>query len=368
MNILPEDIFLEKIFFNIKSLPPNQLYKLRRINKKFKKYIDELKYNYIIRNLDSKMICNNFNKLSHLNNSGNIRVFKWLFSNNIFLLENNILTLVKDNRIDVFNECLKYNENINILFSKDRYQILSLGENIKTIKENSPLILAAYENNFKMIKFFLEIKGINSNPFFRQLDILIDVLLETKNKKIIKYIITYYYDRMIGKMLTTQKVLNKLDNCEDLIFYCAKSKKICMNNNFVFNCIIRDYTELCKYAYKQDDYNIIIPGEHIELILKRSNIILFNYFISIYPQHFNYVLKHLVKTNVTKEFFFNIFNNYLNQINTKYPIIEIYLKYDTEYENINSLVNKNYIVTKQSIIESLNISDKRIFKLLSKNY
>tara|TARA_Y100000389_G_scaffold5904_1_gene5702 strand:+ start:9970 stop:11073 length:1104 start_codon:yes stop_codon:yes gene_type:complete len=367
MDNLPEEIFIE-IFFNLKSLPPHKLYNLRRINKKFKKIIDELKFNYSIDTLDKKIICNHFNRLSQSNTLENISVFKWLFKNNIFLSDNNILNLVKDDRLDVFTESLKYNENINIIFSKNRYQLLSFGENVKIIKENSPLISAGYENNFNMIKFFLETKGINTNPFFRQLDILIDVLLETKNKKIIKYIITYYYDKMTGKMLTTQKILQSLDDCEDFIFYCVKSKKICINNNFIFICINKNYTELCKYAYNLRDFNILIPGQHIELIMKKNNIDLINFFISKYPGNFSYVLKHLKNIWVSKEFFFNIFNNYLDMINHEYPIIEIYLKYDKDYTNISMLVNKKYIITKACIIESLEISDKRIFKLFSQKY
>ena len=368
MDNLPEEIFIEKIFFNLKSLEPHKLYNLRIINKKFKKYIDDLKYNYYIDNLDKRIICNHFNRLSQSNTLENIIVFKWLFKNNIFLSDNNILNLVKDDRLDVFNESLKYNENINIIFSKNRYQLLSFGENIKIIKENSPLILAGYENNFNMIKFFLETKGITINPFFRQLDILIDVLLEKGNKKIIKYILTYYYDKITGKKLTTQKVLDKLNDCEDLIFYCVQSRKICMNNNLIFICINKNYTKLCKYAYNQINFNILIPGEHIELIIRKSNIDLMNYFISKYPLNFSYVLKHLKKLFVSKEFFLNIFNNYLNLINQEYPIIEIYLRYDKDYKNIRMLVNNNYVITKKCIIEALEFSDKRIFKLLSEKY
>ena len=84
MDSLPEEIFIEKIFINLKTLPPHKLYNLRRINKKFKNIIDDLKYNYSIDTLDKKIICNNFNKLSQSNTLENILVFKWLFKNNIF--------------------------------------------------------------------------------------------------------------------------------------------------------------------------------------------------------------------------------------------------------------------------------------------
>ena len=70
---------------------------------------------------------------------------------------------------------------------------------------------------------------------------------------------------------------------------------------------------------------------------------------------------------VSKEFFMNLYTNYLKYFDSDYPLIEIYLKYDANLENIKILAN-NYKITKESVKESLECKDLRIFKILSEKY
>ena len=58
-----------------------------------------------------------------------------------------------------------------------------------------------------------------------------------------------------------------------------------------------------------------------------------------------------------------IYNNYLKWIDNDYPLIEIYLHYDNNINNIRFLVNNNYIITKKSIIDSLELDNKEIFSV-----
>ena len=68
---------------------------------------------------------------------------------------------------------------------------------------------------------------------------------------------------------------------------------------------------------------------------------------------------------VSKEFFMHLFNKYLKYFDCDYPLIEIYLKYDANIENIRMLANNNYKITKDSVKGSLDCKDLRIFKILS---
>ena len=368
MEELPEDIFNNILFFLKKDNDPLDLYKLQSINKTFYKEINNIENNYdkdYI--LTHTLLQNNINRLCF---RGDKKIFKWLFKNNIFLTENNILNLVENNRLDILKICIFYNSINSVLFN-DKYNLLMFNSQ-RIIQHESPLILAGKKNNFDIVKFLIEINN-HKNPFHSQLDILIENLLEQKDKSIIKYIITNHYDKLRGNHFTTEKILNTIPDCEDIIFYLMLSKKICVNNKFIWTCIDKDYTDACLYAYKhlseyQTSLTLLAHGEHIVRIMKRNNIRLLDFFIKNNPNNFHYVRKHLLNMWVSKEFFMHLYTNYLKYFDCDYPLIEIYLKYDANIENIRMLANNNYKITKDSVKESLECKDLRIFKILSEKY
>jgi len=368
METIPEDIFDKIIFFLKKDNEPLELYKLNSINKNFYKEINSIKDNYDQDyNLTNTSLQNKINRLCF---RGDKKIFKWLFNNNIFLTENNILNLVENNRLDILKISIFYNPINNVLFN-DKYNVLMFNSE-RIIQHESPLILAGKKNNYDIVKFLIEINN-HKNPFHSQLDVLIENQLDKKDKSILKFIITEHYDKLRGNHFTTEKILNKLFDCEDIIFYLMLSKKICINNKFIWTCIDKDYTETCLYAYKhlseyQTSLSLLIPGEHIERIMKRSNQVLLDFFIKKNPNNFHYVRKHLVNIWLSKEFFMNIFTNYLKYFDCDYPIIDIYLRYDGNIDNIIMLVNNNYKITKETVKESLECKDLRIFKILSEKY
>lgn len=363
MDSLPIELY-DNIFRFLKDLDPIDLYKLRFVSKKFYLIINGLKNNY-----DSDYINNSIplqNKINRLCYNKGYPIFKWLFKNNIFLTDNNIINLVSNNRLDILKECMKYNEILNRIFN-DKYSILVFNSQ-KLVQSESPLIIAGVKGYYDIVKFLIEIP-ILKNPFHQQLDILIEDCLYSKNSiSLIKYLCTYHYDKLIHKQFTTEKILKALDDCEDLIFYLLKSKKICINNIFIITCIEKNYTKSCIYGYENIDGNLLIPGENIVRIFKRENIELLDYFIVKYPKYFSYVKKNLYKLQVSKSIFFHIFNNYLKFIDVNFPIIELYLDYEQNLETIRMLVNNNYIITKKAIIRSLDFSDKSVFKILCEKY
>ena len=364
MDILPIELY-DNIFKFLKDLDPISLYKLQFVSKNFYKIVNNLKCNY-----DKNYLKNNIslqNKINRLCFSNSLPAFKWLFKNNIFLTDNNIINVVSNNRLDILRECVKYNEILNTIFH-DKYSILVFNSQ-KIVQTESPLIIAGIKGYYDIIKFLIEIPLLK-NPFHQQLDILIEDCLSNleMGKTIIKYICTYHYEKLIHKYFTTEKVLKKLDNCEDLIFYLMQSNKICINNNLILYCIERNYMEASIHAYKNIDENLLIPGEHIVRIFKSENTQLLDFFILNYLKHFNYVKKNLYKLEVSNKMFFHIFNNYLKYIDVDFPIIELYLQYEQNIDTLRMLINNNYLITKKSIIESLDFEDKNIFKILSEKY
>ena len=241
MDTLPDEL-LNNIFYNLLDLEPDKLYLLRGINKKFKFLVDNIENNYND-NYNEIKIGNIINHMLYKDKNWNIKTFNWLFKNNIKITFNNITNIIRNNRLDVLRLSIKLPINSKVIFDNDRYNILSFGDNIRLIKDNSPLIVAGLNNNKDIIDFLLSNKSLK-NPFIRQIDILIDVLIDLNNKELIKHLFVSYYDKMIGKQLTSLKVLKNMNDCEDLILYLLDNGKICINNDMLLSSITKNYTKV----------------------------------------------------------------------------------------------------------------------------
>ena len=158
MDKLPDEL-LNNIFYNLLDLEPDKLYLLRGINKKFKFLVDNIENNYD-NNYNEIKIGNIINHLLYKDKEWNIKTFNWLFKNNIIITFNNITNIIRNNRLDVLKESNKYINNNKVIFDNDRYNILSFGDNVRLIKDNSPLIIAGIDNNKNIIDFLEEIKNI----------------------------------------------------------------------------------------------------------------------------------------------------------------------------------------------------------------
>tara|TARA_B110000495_G_C22958470_1_gene561711 strand:- start:213 stop:1301 length:1089 start_codon:yes stop_codon:yes gene_type:complete len=362
MDSLPEELF-DNILIYLKDLDPISLYKLRFTNKLFYKKINEIKNNYnknyIIENISLQ---NNINTLCY---KGDFSIFKWLLKNNIVLTENNVINVVNNNRKDILKECFKYNEILNIIFN-DKYDIL-IFVNERLIKTESPLIIAAYNNNFDIIKLLLEINILN-NPFHKQIDILLESLIIKNHKSIITYIFVYHFEKIDNINYIIDNFIKNLINVDDIIYYLIQSKKIKINNALILNCIDKGYNELCKYLYNNIDINVNIYEEHLLRIIKKDNNDLFDFFFKKYPCCIVSFKKLLKEINISYNFFQNIFTNYLPFFDKDFPIIDLCLKYNYSFNSIKYLVYDNFNITKETIQLSLENDDKRILKILVNKY
>ena len=285
MDTIPNEIFNE-IFKNLKTLEPEKLYRLRRVNNNFKNKIDNLKENYDINYVENNIRMQNIlNKLFWSCNS--ISLFKWFFQNNIFLNENNMTNLIINKRLDILNECIKYNYLLDVIF-KDSYNFLDYFPSSKIVIEKSPLILAGQTDQLDIIKFLLNTK-IFKNPFYHQIDILINECIKRRNIRIIKFIVTEYYNYIKVKSETIENIIKKMSNIEDLIFYLVLSNKCIVTSKIVYMCINKRYINICKYMYEKFYINSLINADiHIRNIIKNDLLELLDHFFLLFQIRFIY--------------------------------------------------------------------------------
>ena len=204
MNVLPYEIYenilsnlKNNIYHNLTSL--SKFYRLRIINKSFKKYIDN------VNNLSYFKINNIDNIFNRLSRNGLVSNFKWLFNNNLYLSLDNINNLIVHYRYDILRLILEYNNLKDILFN--RFNLFSVNEKLDIIsltKSDNPLIICAMvfnkkNSNINIIKLLLD-DDIKNNPYIHQIGSLFLTAIKYNNLVLIKYIVTYYHSNIIHLM------------------------------------------------------------------------------------------------------------------------------------------------------------------------
>ena len=238
MDTLPIDLY-EIICNNIiKDNPPLLSYRLKYVNKNFFKIIE--KYNNgVCLYLDD--IYDNKKKIYK---NGDINLWKWLNNNNKFMTYQDIMYLIKNDRLDILNLALNYKKNRQVLFNRfyllnnDKpFNLFDLG-NI-----NKSFFLYSCEcNNINICKFFLE--NTKNNIFYDQLENGIDISIMNNNKNIIEYILLNYIDKIqrnkynkieeyIKSSIFNIDIIYKLLKKENLDY--NKINELFKNNNLKLN-------------------------------------------------------------------------------------------------------------------------------------
>ena len=370
MHELPNEIF-NHLMTKLNDENPVFLYKLRIINKDFKKYIDDIQIN----NINAYNFEDILNKLAY---EGFYMTFKWLFNNNINITINNINNLILNNREDIIKLLIQYDYLKDKLYSNCNSRELIGNDIISLSKSNNPLMLCAMNNTIidsklSIIKILLD-SAIKNNPYMNQLSGLFDICIKYNNIVIIKYLVTYYYDKIkniIWKINTL--ILNK-NNIEYLLYYLIISKKIIINELLIINLIKKKYNDLVIYCL--NDLVILKFNENIIInIIKTNNILLFNYIeenISNYDIIVKTLLKECMKCNInivySKLFIKNIINNYLNKISKNDDLIKLCLLNKLDDEIILNLIEQNYIISIIDIEIALENQNIILVEHLSKKF
>jgi len=225
LNNLSDDI-LFKIIKNVSvDNPPLMTYCLKYLCKDF--------YN-IINNNELEICQNKSDKdlMNKLYKNGNIMVYNWLYQNNIKLKNIDVIYLIKNNRLDVLEESLKYKINTNVLFN--RFYLTNTDEvinNIFTIfdlvKTNASFLLYSTECGYlEICKFFID------NPKYKmyrkQIPKMLDISCEKDKLHITKYILKNHIN-----MIDYKRIKNCLDVYGSEIYDCVDIEILSQYNHII---------------------------------------------------------------------------------------------------------------------------------------
>ena len=369
MNNIPYDVYdlilsnLKKnVYHNLSSL--SRFYKLRIINKSFKKYIDnvnDLLY-FKVNNID-----NIFNRLSRVGLESN---FVWLFNNNLYLSINNINNIIIHNRYDIFKLMLKYNYLKGIIFN--RFNLFSVDEKLDIIsltKSDNPLIICGMvknENNMNIIKLLLD-EDIKNNPYIHQIPSLFSTAIKYNYEILIKYLVTFYYEninhltyRLINYMLSS-------NNNDDLFFYLVQNDKITINDKFLINCIKKKYNDLFIFSYDKIDFNSYKYKIYLSVIYDTKNMVLFKYLLKNIPNiNFEYIVNHMILYNNMFSFISLLLNEYFDEISKESLFLRLCLKNKIEETIIKHLIESEFKITNEDI--NFCIKENILKEYLSKKF
>ena len=221
MDNLPIDLI--KDIFSLVCLdnPPLLCYRMKYINKCFNSIVNN--YTTGLSNIkdtnDDRLVLYEY---------GNLDIYKWLYTNELYLTYEDVLGLILFKRIDVLKYSTRYIKNIDIIFNK--FHVSQKYENTKfnifdLNNINSSILLYACEcNNLEAIKFLLK----HGYCYYSHIPNAIDICCNNKFINIVKYLFTYYIHEMYSikysKLINCIHVFGK--ELEDLLFYLILSKKI----------------------------------------------------------------------------------------------------------------------------------------------
>ena len=353
MNDLPYEIY-DCILSNLKHnlviniINLSKFYKLRIVNKSFKNYIDNVDDLIYFRVNDIDMI---FNRLCRI---GYIKNFKWLFDNNLYLSINNINNLIIHYRGDVLKLLVKYNNLKDILFN--RFNLFSVNESLDIIsltKSDNPLVTCGMvfnndKTNLDVIKLLLD-KDIINNPYIHQIPSLFITAIKYNNIVVIKYLVTFYYDNILHLSYKLISYIMCSNNNDDLFFYLVQNDKITINDNFLINCIKKEYNDLFIFSYEKIDFNGYKYKNYLPYIYKNNNIELFNYILKNIPNiNFQFIIYDMIKYNDNMFSFISLLlNKYFDEIPKESLFIKLCIKNKIEHTIIKHLVENDYKCTEE---------------------
>ena len=284
ISLLPNDILISIIRINAglvngyhqyMEIDIREIIKLRNINNDFRKLIDSINnlwefknnmdelpkiyYNRIYKNKILKWTDYNYNSRLSIDEQFNeickkntsIESIKWLFQNNIFLSLKNIKYLIINNRINVINMCLEYEENRKVIFNRFHIaEILDKNDDILSKKEIlHPLIIAGNYVRIDIIDMLLNLNYMKY-CFNKEIPRLLDISIKFNHEKLLTYLVINYYNN-ISETLQNKisSIINRVDNCQGLLFYLISSDKVKVSHKLLVGCIIKSYYDLFKFFY-----------------------------------------------------------------------------------------------------------------------
>ena len=297
----------------------------------------------------------------------NIKTFKWLMDNNIYFSLKNISQLIINNRKDVILLGFQYKDFLDIMFN--RFYLFT-----EEIENLNPIVVAAVNNRIDIIKTLLEFNTVG-NPFIKIIPKLLDISIKHNHRNLLNYLIVDHHDKITCLIQEKVRVIiNRIDDCEDIMFYLLVNKKISVSSNLLLGCISKNYFDLFTHSYGS-----VVGIRNIELVkycIEKNNYDIFNFLLSEnrLSVSSSFLTENILKKKISSEtfdnqgkFIVNIINNHLPLINKNTSFIERCIDLNINNEYVITLVDQGFKYTEKEIYSCLNNKNIDLLKILVLN-
>lgn len=334
----------------------NYILSLKNVNKSFKRFIekqvdtwDECKTSslskpFIISETRSTQVDNLCLKKTP------IRVFRWLFDNNIHLSTKNIQKLIIKDRIDVFLLGFHYQEFLKTIFN--RFQLCSSNDIFGLSENTNPMVTAVRHDRVNIVKLLLE-TSTNGNVYLDQITGIFEESIKFIKKGTLNYLLINHHDKLkdvINKKFNT--IILRFDNIEDILFYIIINKKADVNREILKSIISKNYIQLFEYCHKNFFSKTRNNSDLLLKCLESNSFVIFDYLMVngsyIHPSEFSEIF--LSKKKHHTIFLNMILDKYLDLIPIKRNIITVAIKNKVDERRIEHLIKKSYQYDEKDII------------------
>lgn len=361
INNLPTEI-ISKIIYN-NNFTPIEILKLKNISL-FKDVIDDFKMLYkdysIHEEEEIKM-----NKICLSNISCN--TFQWLYENNYCFSLGNIKNMIENNRYDLIEKGIEYNYFKKILYN--RFYLFSTNDmiNIDIADHQNPIMIAGVFNRINILDLLIKNNDKYNNDYPMMEISLLDVSIKYDNKELLSYLILNYYDKIKEILPSKMKyIINRISNCEDILFYLIMSKNLKPFHKMLDYCILKRYNGFFKYTYPK------VLNKHNVLLMKscivNDNIEIFNYLFndsSISCERFTDLLLY---NKPSVGFIEDIYNNHYKLLDNKQRIIKYLLESNSNSDIIIKLINRGFIYDYTEIQMAVDNKNTEILRSMMKHF
>ena len=359
---LPDDINKKILEICNEKMDPFNFYNLKNVNQNTNEFIMNFKKGY-----ENKDDHDSMNFLCCKKTS--LVTFRWMFENSIYLSLNHINNLIINDRYDIIKLGYDYDKIKNIM--DNRFYLYSLEQqNIY----HYPIYISAKNNRFEILDFLIQKTKCKDNLNNDKILFIFDLSIKLNNKHLLNHCIHNYYDIIKEKLNSKINIIiNQFNNIEDILFYLYLNHKINFTNRILINCIKKKYNRIFKYTFDT------IEKKEVHLLfkttVKENNYDLFNYLLihnkdEMDNHNFtnNIILNLDTKCDNTKDFIYDLLNNYKPKINKESSLIEKCILSDVQTNSIRRLIYDGYYYSYYEMKLALERKDIQLIRDLSNHF
>lgn len=336
INNLPTEI-LTKIIYN-NNFTPIELLKLKSLSL-FRDIIGDFRglyKDYSIpeeENIKMNDVC-----LSNISPD----TIQWLYDNNYCFSLGNIKNMINNNRYDIIERGIEYDYFKKILYN--RFYLFSTNDmiNIDITDHQNPIMIAGVYNRIEILDLLIKNNHENKTGIPMMEISLLDISIKYDNKELLSYLIINYYDKIKEILPSKMKyIINRINNCEDILFYLITSKKLKPTHKMLDYCILKKYNDFFKYIYPK------VELKHNTLLMKscigNDNIEIFNHLFNDSSMSCEIFTDLLLDHKCSVNFIENIFQNHSKLLDRKKRIIKYLIESNSNSGLIIKLINHGFL-------------------------